>query len=100
MTEHRHYDDRTDCTPLADDVCLTEMRSSDGTLTSFWLSHDSPNNDVRCENRIPLTGKVTWAMTGSLADGDLTLSPSILEHPSSYCPGVHGFVQQGKWVPA
>lgn len=107
---HRHYgyddDVSLTCVELTPDICLREMRRHDGKVMRFVIAHDSPAHPdgYRCEGTIPVTGDRAWSVSGSLAGGDLTLSPSILEPASGvgagYCPGYHGWVRSGRWVPA
>ena len=106
---HRHYLDETVCVEIGPGVCLAEHRSHAGELTRFVFSHDflddldrEARGGLRCEGSVPITGTEhpVWTATGSLAMGNLTLSPSILCKGPSGCGGIHGFVRSGKWVPA
>jgi len=127
VTDHRHAGDEAGeaqrCVAIAEHVCLQPIDGSDapagvvlntpeadayGThLAGFIVAHDRPGFDVRCEGFVHVDGKAgnQWAMTGSLDGGDLTLSPSILcvlgsgTGSDERC-GFHGFVRDGKWVPA
>jgi hypothetical protein len=74
-------------------------------FAGFLFGHDREGFDVRCEGFVGVAEAHAhrWAMTGSLEGGDLTLSPSILCTLGSITNqpcGFHGFVQNGKWVPA
>lgn len=129
MTEHRHYFDvdvdqaANLCTELDDQVCIRAWnRSTVGRPDpegSYFVAHERPPEDpagpARCEGRVDITeiyrtgqngGRdpgPTWvrAEGTSLADGNLTLTPSIrcLEHDGMVAGG-HGFIQDGRWVPA
>jgi hypothetical protein len=74
-------------------------------LGGFIFGHDREGFDVRCEGAVHVCGHGgnSWSMAGSLEGGDLTLSPSILCRLGSSTVaecGFHGFVRDGKWVPA
>lgn len=116
MIEHTHPpmsemypEGRTDlaCTDLDEHHCIREMRSGDGRLARFIIAHDAKwEQPYRCEGSIPvyrsdgpIAGHPVWTVSGSLAGGDLTLSPSVLD-PDQACGGDHGWVRDGKWVPA
>lgn len=103
------------CVDLGSGVCIREWRYAGDRVGSFFIAHERNRpfdaaRDVgdRCEGRIPVRPKGepqpdsegSWEMTGSLAAGDLTLTPSILCGNANACGGSHGFVQNGKWVPA
>lgn len=104
---HRHYG-VLPCVEVDEHVCLIEHHDHDDeTVTRFTFSHDraggnEASDGFRCEGtvRIAGTNHPCWTMAGSLAGGDLTLSPSILCAGASGCGGYHGFVQNGKWVAA
>lgn len=116
------------CVEIDEHVCLQPIDGSNapagvvlntpeadayGThLGGFIVGHDRPAIDVRCEGFVHVDGQGghNWTMTGSLDGGDLTLSPSILcragtpEDPmarlvANQCQ-FHGYVTDGKWVPA
>lgn len=71
-------------------------------LAGFIVRHARPGSDdsqPRCAAHAdvdPHYPTPIWSMSGSLEGGDLTLSPSLL---CGTC-GDHGFVRDGKWVPA
>lgn len=125
---HRHAfrDPPYKCVEIDEHVCLQPIsgggpgistRLPDGTLepvpeyfAGFILGHDRAGFEWRCEGFVaiaPEGDRPTWQMSGSLEGGDLTLSPSILctmgslDDPASGTKcGFHGFVRNGKWVPA
>ncbi len=113
------------CVEIGEHVCLHPIHHSNapagvvlntpeadayGThLGGFIVGHDREGFDVRCEGFVttddcPMTaGRACWSMTGTLEGGDLTLSPSILcrlGNVANMPCGYHGFVTNGKWVPA
>lgn len=105
MSDHEHAwgrDDLPACTPISPEVCLVREEDEAGNLRGFWISHEWAGGPVRCVGRVPvITGDhPTWAMTGTLEGGDLSLTPSILcrggppEHAE-----FHGYVTNGAWVP-
>ena len=125
---HAHRDPPYKCVEIDPRVCLQPLsgggegisrRLPDGTsepvpeyFAGFIVAHDRDGFDVRCEGFVGIDAghDPRWTMTGSLEGGDLTLSPSILCRvgslddprevgPGSTC-GFHGFVRDGKWVPA
>lgn len=126
---HRHAfrDPPYKCIEIAPNVCLQPTAHSSaprgvvlntpeaeayGThLGGFIIAHDRDGFPVRCEGAVHVCEhfpeQARWEMNGSLAGGDLTLSPSILcmvgslDDPSrgATC-GFHGFVRDGRWVPA
>lgn len=126
---HRHAHDEPGepqtCVAIDEHVCLQPISHSSapagivlntpeadayGTHPSgFIVGHDRPGFDVRCEGFVSfdtcgrMDDRARWTMTGSLEEGDLTLSPSILCRFGNVATepcGFHGFVQAGKWVPA
>lgn len=122
---HRHpfYDPK--CVEIDEHVCVRpfvrslapkgmvlntpEADAYGDELAGFMFAHDRAGFDVRCEGAVTVkraegeSGPI-WQMSGSLEGGDLTLSPSILciygsVGTNEQC-GFHGFVRNGKWVPA
>ena len=76
--------------------------------SGFIVGHDRAGLDVRCEGFVSfdtcdrMDERARWSITGALESGDLTLSPSILckaPYQGVEC-GFHGFVRDGRWVPA
>ena len=62
----------------------------------LWVFHDCPGfpqHGERCGSYIPLTGPKPWRL---VSEDPLTIEPSI--HFTD-C-GDHGFIRNGKWVPA
>jgi Family of unknown function (DUF6527) len=126
---HRHAhldpDEPNTCVEIDEHVCLSPthhslapagivINSPEGEAygyhhAGFIVAHDRAGFDVRCEGFITTddceryAGRPRWSMTGSLEGGDLTLSPSILCTLGSVAGqpcGFHGFIRDGKWVPA
>lgn len=101
MTHHKHprMTEMLECTDLGSGVCLREWRNDKGELVRFVIAHERPGHDTRCEGSIPVNPARSphWTVEGSLAEGNLTLSPSVLEPPDEFCPGQHGWVRNGKW---
>lgn len=127
---HRHASDEPgetrNCVEIDEHVCLEPTRHSlvpagSGIAVNspegeaygdhaygflFW--HDREGFDVRCGGGVRTCTEhgfagASWQQTGSLEGGDLTLSPSILCRLGSASVepcGFHGFVREGKWVPA
>lgn len=107
---HKHawpYEDPSTykCTEIGPDVCIRPtVHGDDQHLAGFILAHEVDWNDGdRSEGYVNVDpdadGKPIWSVTGSLEGGDLTLSPSILHHGDPH-PDIHGYVRNGKWVPA
>lgn len=123
--EHAAYQGDVRCTDVGPAVCLRptvhggdpDVTNADGTiaggpdehLAGFIVAYDWPDSDVRLEGAVNVDPDIPgprWEMTGSLAGGDLTLSPSIQAY--RYIAGdaprqhatIHGYVREGKWVPA
>ena len=112
---HVHGWHDPNCTPVGPTTCLSptvhggadHITNADGTmaggpiqhLAGFIFSHDVTPGQPRCEGAVnvdpDLESRARWTMTGTLDGGDLTLSPSIL-----CADGFHGFVRDGRWVPA
>lgn len=87
------------CIEIGPTFCLAPTSTNDGTLAGFIAGHDAPDLPVRCDGVVfvqPVDNHPMWSMTGSLEGGDLTLSPSVLCKRDQF----HGFVTNGKWVPA
>jgi hypothetical protein len=123
---HKHapwHDDLERCTEAGPTVCLrptmhggnsgiTESATGeiaggpDEHLYGFIVAYDWPDSDYRLEGAVSVDehAPVRWTMLGSLEGGDLTLKPSIQAYdsrdPSSRKPTIHGYVTNGKWVPA
>lgn len=118
MTHKHPTRDDPRCVDVGSTACLSPFTNSVGDdPAGFIFAHDREGFDGRCEgavNVVPFEGRPVWSMSGTLAGGDLTLSPSILckakvpvwhEDTGRYtleppeC-GFHGFVRNGAWVPA
>lgn len=109
--EHPAYGDEAHpCVELGHGVCIRPFRGD-----TFFIAHErnvpfDPAIHVSawCEGSIPTRApgephpadSASWERTGSLAGGDLTLTPSIQCGNANGCGGSHGFVTNGKWVPA
>lgn len=117
--QHAPYQGAVRCTDVGPNVCLRptvhggdpDITNADGTiaggptehLAGFIVGYDWPGIEYRLEGAVsvdPHLGPALWAMSGSLEGGDLTLSPSIQAYDNDRKPTVHGFVRDGKWVPA
>lgn len=87
-----------------------DIRDADGSVSGgetehlggFIVRHARPgqaDEGPRCASHAdvdPHFQRPRWEMAGSLEGGDLTLRPSLL---CGRC-GDHGFIRDGKWVPA
>lgn len=77
----------------------------DEHLAGFTIAFDVPwQSEGRVEGYVSVDaehfpGRPNWTMSGSLEGGDLTLTPSVLMTIPPQ-PSIHGFVTDGKWVPA
>ena len=96
---HEHAygpDDAQPCVEIDEHHCLARWWYDPERRLAF--NHDEPGQDYRCAGSILLSppSENGWTHSGSLEGGDLTLNPSVL------CTGHnnHGFVRDGKWVPA
>lgn len=118
---HRHIADESDapqkCVEIDPHVCLMPLTGGGEGITDvddnpvpeyfagFLIGHDRDGFDVRCEGFVSVhpSGRNRWEMTGTLEGGDLTLKPSIRcvtgSASAAEC-GFHGYVTNGKWVPA
>ncbi|HYI66376.1 MAG TPA: hypothetical protein VEW95_05595 [Candidatus Limnocylindrales bacterium] len=121
---HQHaYRDEVACVEIDEHVCLQPINGGGEGITSgktgepvpeylagFMISHDRDGFPHRCEGFVrvhPEADRSVWTMVGTLEGGDLTLTPSILctmgslDDPAAgtRC-GFHGYVRDGKWVPA
>jgi Family of unknown function (DUF6527) len=88
---------RSRCVAIDERVCLAPTTYR-GALGGFLIGHDAPDLPVRCDGALMVVlvdGHPTWAISGSLEAGDLTLSPSVLCKRD----GFHGFIQNGRWMP-
>ena len=74
---------------------------ADARTVGYVIAHVVGDDEVRCEGatmtELGFGPTEIWTQTGTLEGGDLTLAPSIVcrTHPAA-----HGFVRDGKWVPA
>ncbi len=100
MTTHKHVADEMDtkCVEISDSICMSPV--SDG----FFIHFDPPAEmtDFRQIGHVTV-GPNGWTQTGTLAGGDLTLAPSIkvsMPIDGRDVELIHGFVRNGKWVPA
>lgn len=122
--KHRHapWQGKDRCTEVGPTVCLRptvhggdpDVTNADGSiaggpdqhLAGFIVAYDWPDSEYRLEGAVTVDPHLgdRWTMTGSLEGGDLTLAPSIQAYdsrdPSNRKPTIHGFVQNGQWVPA
>lgn len=73
----------------------------------LMLTHDRPDGAGRCSSAITFDGPVQrridpdkprWQVLGPWER--LTLSPSILCTESKGGCGIHGYIREGRWVPA
>lgn len=106
---HKHQRDdweghgHPDCVDVGSHVCLQQMGrhgKPDGYVSGFIVAHDVNGEKYRCEGAVNVDAELTkdgkiWTMTGSLAGGDLTLTPSIL---CTVHPDFHAFVTNGRWT--
>lgn len=93
---HRHVDDGIECVEIGETVCLSPV--SDG----FFIHFDPSEHGFRQIGHVTV-GPGAWTQTGTLAGGDLTLRPSIairMPVDGKSIELLHGFVTDGKWVPA
>lgn len=101
-----HFVAKEACVDLAPTVCFRpawhwhDEGDRNERIVGYVVAHDVDGAKVRCESACMIEGgfgPAVWQQTGGLAGGDLTLSPSI---QCKTHPAFHGFVQNGKWVPA
>lgn len=70
------------------------------------LSHDRPDGTGRCSSAITFHGPVQDQLEPARPKwtvehwDPLTLSPSILCSPDKGGCGLHGYIRDGRWVPA
>jgi hypothetical protein len=115
--EDGHVDEPRKCVEISPNVCLQPVngggegiRNASGEpvveyFAGFIMGHDRAGFDVRCEGFVGVSPDhgARWTMTGTLEGGDLMLSPSILcrlGNVANQPCGFHGFIREGKWVPA
>lgn len=120
---HRHNWDMR-CTPVGPTTCMAETshggdpdvtNSATGEmaggperhLAGFHFMHDVPAGGPRCIGGVNIDAhfpeRPIWTMEGSLAGGDLTLSPSINCRGASlegHGGDFHGWVRNGAWQQA
>lgn len=96
---HKHLVDRS-CIELGHGVCIAPAALEDNPEAGYWIGYSVKGQEFRSTGRVQVDerlGGPLWSRTGSLAGGDLTLSPSIqLQGASS----LHGYVRNMRWVPA
>lgn len=94
---HRHVVGKKRCLELSDSVCLTQ--TTDGYLVHFEPSW----HGARQVGGITV-GRGAWEQTaGAFETGDLTIKPSIrisTTRDGKPVELIHGFVRNGRWVPA
>jgi hypothetical protein len=84
------------CVEISDQVCIVPFEA-DGAgpgAGGYYFCHARPDGS-RCTGGL---GKHT--VTGTLGQADFNVSPSILCLGYNECGGIHGFIRDGKWVPA
>lgn len=123
ITDHRHAGGQTNCVEIDPHVCLQPISHSlapPGVVLNtpeaekygehawgYIVGHDREGFDVRCEGAVRTCHEHAeprlWDETGTLQGGNLTLTPSILcqlgNVGGDVC-GFHGYVRNGRWVPA
>lgn len=113
MSEHLHWRDDSpeeraayQCVEVAPTVCLEPLgrfgEPDDAPPSGYFFRHDVPGDPERCVGSVRVwrpegESGPTWGSTGSLADGTLTLTPSIRCVTHDPGPDAHGFVTDGKW---
>lgn len=107
MTMHSHLISG-ECTETGPTTCFRPFAHTDGDgsahIGGYFFFHDQPrtnyNQGNRCMGTVVIcTCKDTrdvWTESGSLAGGDLTISPSILCVNHNF----HGFLTDGAWADA
>lgn len=75
-----------------------ERRYMDGKLRGVHYWHPRPDGSGTCEGWVSVPDEDGWPEHSWKVESEqpLTLSPSLL---CNAC-GHHGFIQQGRWVPA
>jgi hypothetical protein len=77
-----------------DHKCRTVTDPSTGQVSALWVSHVcSKHSGEGDASYIPLRGPNPWTLEKL---DPITISPSLLR---TDC-GDHGFIREGKWVPA
>jgi hypothetical protein len=79
---------------IGDGVSI-ELRYADGVLGGVGYRHPAPDGSS-CEGYANITGRPFAEGWDLVTLEPLTLSPSLL---CTLC-GHHGFIREGKWVPA
>jgi len=106
MTHNRSEWPHDKCIEVGADVCLSEtVHGDDLHIAGFLFCHEVPGEAERCIGGVNVDAdfaetRPVWTMSGSLAGGDLTISPSIRCVTHDPGPNAHGFVRGGKWVAA
>lgn len=101
MSDHKHAwprDEQAACTPLAEDVCIWPVPTSGHTTPQRYIVAFEVEGEDRRQVGGVTIGPDGWTQTGSLAEGNLTLSPSLDWQRPPYRR--HGWVRDGKWVEA
>lgn len=100
LWEDKLADDAKPCVEIDERVCLRPYtRQGVEGPAGYLFAHDTDATPHRCEGALSITpdGRApVWSASGSLEDGTLTLTPSVLCTIDQF----HGFVRDGKWVPA
>jgi hypothetical protein len=91
-----------DCIEIGANCCLQKLGrvgKPNGYISGFIIAHDVAGHEYRCEGVVNVDPELTkdkfWTMTGTIEDGNLTLSPSILCQTHSE---FHAFITNGKWT--
>jgi hypothetical protein len=82
------------CVEISDQVCVVPFPADGRPGEGYFFCHARPDG-TRCTG-----GLAKHTVTGTLGQSDFNVSPSILCQGYLDCGGIHGFIRDGKWVPA
>jgi hypothetical protein len=96
MSQHQHVPKQFTgrCVEISDQVCVVPFPADGRPGEGYFFCHARPDG-TRCTG-----GLAKHTVTGTLGQSDFNVSPSILCQGYLDCGGIHGFIRDGKWVPA
>jgi hypothetical protein len=101
--KHNHFPSSLDgtCVEITDEICVVPIPTDWHGSPGYYFCHDRAPGSPEAYGGGRCTGGLAkHQVTGTLGQADFNVSPSILCLGQGNCGGIHGFIRDGKWVPA